>query len=80
MSNTELDTWDMLMTGVQKPIFVSDMETCMDVMFQAIDSVLHDDGLTDSKRCSCAQVLTDILNDMRTITRNLKQLNDLENE
>lgn len=67
------------MDGVQKPIFVSDMETCMDEMSQAIDSVLHDDNLSDSERCSCAQVLTDIMSDMRTITRNLKQLNEAEN-
>lgn len=67
------------MDGVQKPIFVSDMETCMDVMSMAIGSVLHDDSLMDPERCSCAQVLTDIMSDMRTITRNLKQLNEAEN-
>lgn len=78
MSNTD-NNWDALMAGVQAPVFVSDMETCMDVMFVAIDSVLHDDNLSDSERCSCAQVLTDIQRDMRTITRNLKQLNEAEN-
>lgn len=78
MSNTD-NNWDALMAGVQAPVFVSDMETCMDVMFVAIDSVLHDDNLSDSERCSCAQVLTDMLVDMRRISSNLKQLNELEN-
>ena len=78
MSNTD-NNWDALMAGVQAPIFVIDMETCMDAMSVAIDSVLHDEKLSDSERCSCAQVLTDIQRDMRTITRNLKQLNEAEN-
>ena len=78
MSNTD-NNWDALMAGVQKPIFVSDMDVYADAVFLAMNSMLHDDDLLEQERCSCAQVLTDMLVDMRRISSNLKQLNEAEN-
>lgn len=78
MSNTD-NNWDALMAGVQAPIFASDMDVYADAVFLAMNSMLHDDDLLELERCSCAQVLTDMLVDMRRISSNLKQLNELEN-
>lgn len=78
MSNTD-NNWDALMAGVQAPIFVSDMDVYADAVFLAMNSMLHDDDLLEQERCSCAQVLTDMLVDMRRISSNLKQLNEHEN-
>ena len=78
MSNTD-NNWDALMAGVQAPIFASDMDVYADAVFLAMNSMLHDYDLLEPERCSCAQVLTDMLVDMRRISSNLKQLNELEN-
>lgn len=78
MSNTD-NNWDALMAGVQAPIFASDMDVYADAVFLAMNSMLHDDDLLEPERRSCAQVLTDMLVDMRRISSNLKQLNEHEN-